>query len=237
MKVVLLAGGFGTRAYPFTASLPKPMMPVGGRPIIRHVMDIYAAQGFDHFVVSVGYLKEIIIDYFDGRDLGFKVDIIDTGEDADTGDRIFRLREHLTEPFMATYSDGLCDVDLKMLKAYHEGHSGSVTLTTVPLRSQYGTVLFDDTGAVSQFLEKPVLPQHRINAGYLVMDPSAFDHWDGASLEQDVLPKMAAKDQVFAYAHDGFFKSMDTFKDQTELEKLMNQPTAPWMQSNKEEVA
>lgn len=233
MRTVLLAGGFGTRAYPFTASLPKPMMPVGGRPIIRHVMDIYASQGFNDFLVSVGYLKEVILDYFDGRNLGYKVEIVDTGEDADTGERISRLKEHLTEPFMATYSDGLCDVDLHELKAFHESHDGPVTLTTVPLRSQYGTVLFNDTGQVSEFMEKPVLPQHRINAGYLVIDPAAFDDWEGASLEQDVLPAMAAKGKVFAHRHEGFFKSMDTFKDQSEIEKLMAQSEVPWMRKQK----
>lgn len=231
MRVVLLAGGFGTRAYPFTASQPKPMMPVGGRPILRHVMDIYAAQGFDDFILSVGYLKEVIFDYFEGRDFGYKIKIVDTGDDADTGDRIYRLREHLTEPFMASYSDGLCDVDLSKLKAFHEETGRAATVTTVPLRSQYGTVNFDDTHKVTEFLEKPILRQHRINAGYMVMNPSVFDYWDGASLEQHVLPAVAREGQVSAYPHDGFFKSMDTFKDQTEIEKLISNGTAPWVRN------
>ncbi|NDW52458.1 sugar phosphate nucleotidyltransferase [Aliiroseovarius sp. PrR006] len=233
MRTVLLAGGFGTRAYPYTASQPKPMMPVAGKPIIRHVMDIYARQGFTDFVLSVGYLKEVVIDYFENRDLGYTVEIVDTGEDADTGDRIGRLRDLLTEPFMATYSDGVCDVDLGALKAFHEAHSGDVTLTSVPLKSQYGTVDLDGTGCVQAFHEKPILPQHRINAGYFVMSPSVFDDWPDGSLEQTVLPHLAKANRVFAYSHTGFFKSMDTMKDQRELDKLISSGQATWMHTAK----
>ena len=233
MRTVLLAGGFGTRAYPYTASQPKPMMPVAGRPIIRHVMDIYARQGFTDFILSVGYLKEVIIDYFENRDLGYAVEVIDTGEDADTGDRIGRLRDKLTEPFMATYSDGVCDVDLRSLKAFHEAHTGDVTLTSVPLKSQYGTVDLDTSDCVEAFHEKPTLPQHRINAGYFVMDPTVFDNWPDGSLEQTVLPHFAQAKRVFAYKHTGFFKSMDTMKDQQELDSLIASGDATWVAPSK----
>lgn len=234
MRTVLLAGGLGTRAYPFTASLPKPMMPVAGKPIIRHVMDIYARQGFTDFILSVGYLKEVILDYFDCRDLGYSIEIVDTGEDADTGDRIGRLRDRLTEPFMVTYSDGVCDVDLHRLIDFHNAHGGDVTLTSVPLRSQYGTVDLDPAGCVQAFNEKPILPQHRINAGFFVMNPSVFDDWPEGSLEQDVLPRLAGSNRVFAYSHTGYFKSMDTMKDQQELDDLIASGEAPWTQPSRD---
>ena len=229
MRTVLLAGGYGTRAYPFTEYLPKPMMPVGGKPILIRVMETYAAQGYTDFLISVGYRKEVILDYFDRRDLGMRIEIVDTGDDADTGDRVYRLREHLTEPFMVTYSDGLCDVDLNALVDFHKSHKGLVTITNVPLRSQYGTMEMEADGRVVGFHEKPILPEHRINAGYFVMDPSVFDKWRGHNMEQDVLPALAAEGLVYGYRHEGFFKSMDTFKDQQEIEKLWGQGRAPWM--------
>lgn len=205
------------------------MLPVCGRPIIIRVMEIYAAQGFKDFVVSVGYRKEVILDYFDRRDLGLNIEIVDTGDTSDTGDRVFNLRDRLTEPFMVTYADGLCDVDLKALNAFHKGHSGPVTVTNMPLRSQYGTIDMDASGKVTGFREKPVLREHRINVGYMVMNPDVFDNWQGHNMEQEVFPALAEKGLIYSYAHEGFFKSMDTFKDQQEIERLAEQGTLPWM--------
>jgi glucose-1-phosphate cytidylyltransferase len=207
------------------------MLPVCGRPIIIRVMEIYAAQGFRDFVLSVGYRKEVILDYFDRRDLGLSIEIVDTGDTSDTGDRVFNLRERLTEPFMVTYADGLCDVDLRALNAFHAGHGAPVTVTNMPLRSQYGTVDLDGSGRVLGFREKPVLSEHRINVGYMVMDPSVFDHWEGRNMEQEVFPALASKGLIYSYAHEGFFKSMDTFKDQQEIERLAEGGEMPWMRS------
>lgn len=229
MKIVILAGGRGTRAYPYTEYLPKPMMPVGGRPILVRVMEIFARQGFTKFIVSVGYRKEIIMDYFDGRRFEWDVELIDTGEESDTADRIYNVRDRLGEMFFATYSDGLCNVDLKRLLAFHSGHSGLATITTVPLVSQYGTVDAANDGRIVAFREKPVLDNMWINAGFFVMNKRIFSEWHGHNLEREVFPHLQSRGQLYAYHHRGFFKSMDTYKDQQEIDKLMEQPVLPWL--------
>lgn len=228
MKVVILAGGSGTRAYPYTEYLPKPMMPVGGKPILLRVMDIYARQGITEFVISVGYRKEIILDYFDGRDFGWKVDIVDTGAQTDTGGRIWGCRHLLGDTFMATYADGLCDVDLGRLLAFHRASGKLATITSVPLRSQYGTIEADANGIIQDFREKPVLRDHWINAGFFVMDKPIFDHWNGENLERDVFPGLLPGRNLATYRHDGFFKSMDTYKDQQEIEAMFAEGNLPW---------
>ena len=230
MQVVILAGGSGTRAYPFTEYLPKPMMPVGGRPIIMQVMEIYARQGIRDFILSVGYRKEVIQDYFEGRQLDWRVEIVDTGAATDTGGRIWNLRDRLGPTFMATYADGLSDVDLGDLLAFHRGSGALATLTAVPLRSQYGTVVADAEERVTDFREKPVLREHWINAGYFVMERGVFDHWRGENLERDVFPGLLPERHLACYRHDGFFKSMDTYKDQQEIEAMIGAGDPPWLQ-------
>ena len=233
MKVVILAGGTGTRAYPFTEYLPKPMMPVGGKPILLRVMDIYARQGITDFVISVGHRKEVILDYFDGRALGsWKVEIVDTGAATDTAGRIWNVRHRLGETFMATYADGLSDVPLDDLLAYHRSHGELATITSVPLRSQYGTVESDGEGRITDFREKPVLRQHWINAGYFVMQRTIFDHWQGENLERDVFPGLLAGRHLRTYRHDGFFKSMDTYKDQQEIEQMYASGQVAWLRQD-----
>lgn len=234
MKVLILAGGRGTRAYPYTDYLPKPMMPVGGKPIIMRVMQIFANQGVTDFVLSLGYRKEIILDYFLGRSLGWNVELVDTGDDADTGDRVRLCRDLLGDEFFVTYSDGLCDVDLAKLRSFHRGHDGLATITNVPLRSQYGTIETDTRGLVRAFREKPTLPEHRINAGYCVMNSGVFDMWEGSSLEQEVFPALLAHGKLFSYNHNGFFKSMDTFKDQQELETMFERRAFDWIEAASE---
>lgn len=229
LKVVILCGGKGTRAYPFTEQMPKVMMPVNGTPILVHLMRIYAAQGFNEFVLAAGHRKEMLYDYFDGRSLGWKIDIVDTGEDADTGDRVFRCGAHVGDRFLATYGDGLGDVDLHALVAEHERAGGLATLTTIPLRSQYGLVVFDDTQRVLRFEEKPLVRDYWINAGFFVFEKRALFEWGGPNLERDVLPKFARQGRLQVYQHNGFWKSMDTSKDQTELEALCNGKSAPWI--------
>lgn len=219
MTVVILCGGFGTRAYPYTERMPKALMEVAGAPIVEHVMRIYAAAGHRDFVLSVGYLKEAIVDYFAARayQLGWDVRCVDTGETTDTGGRILGCRDYVTSTFHATYCDGLGDIDLDALVAFHRAHGGGVTMTTVPLRSQYGLVHADDNGCVSHFEEKPVLPDRLINAGFFVFDERMFDAWHGGNLERDVLPAMAHERELYIYQHRGFWRSMDTLKDQQEL--------------------
>jgi len=229
MKVVILAGGSGTRAYPYTEYLPKPMMPVGGKPVLLRVMEIYARQGITDFVISVGYRKEVIIDYFENRTLGWNVEIVDTGAATDTGGRIFNCRHLLGETFMATYADGLSDVPLDDLLAFHRAAGVLGTITCVPLRSQYGTVTADATGRIIQFREKPVLADHWINAGFFVMEPAIFESWHGENLERDVFPALLPGRHLASYQHDGFFKSMDTYKDQQEIEALFVGGVLPWL--------
>jgi len=229
MQVVILAGGRGTRAYPFTEYLPKPMMPVSGKPIIERVMELFALQGVIDFIISVGYRKEVIIDYFATPRADWRVNVVDTGTETDTGDRIKRCAHLLENTFMATYSDGLCDVDLAKLLGFHRSHAGLATVTSVPLVSQYGTIESDPDGRVTGFFEKPVLHQYWINAGFFIMDSACFNHWKGESLEREVLPALQQEGQLYTYHHSGFFRSMDTHKDQQEIERLFDEGAVPWM--------
>lgn len=229
ISTLILCGGRGTRSYPFTEHFPKVMMPIGGTPVIVHLMRIYAQQGFTNFVLAAGHRQEILIDYFSGRFTDWSVRIVDTGEDADTGERVARCADHLSDRFFATYGDGLGDVNLHELLETHARCGGSSTVTTVPLRSQYGTVEFDSAGRVSAFREKPVISDCWINAGFFVFQRDAFRYWNGANLERDVLPNLAAHRTLYTYQHRGFWKSMDTSKDQTELEQIYLGGDPPWI--------
>jgi glucose-1-phosphate cytidylyltransferase len=228
-KVIILCGGKGTRSYPFTDLLPKVMMPVNGTPIIVHLMRIYAAQGFTDFILAAGHRQEMLIDYFEGRFNEWKIRIVDTGEDADTGERILRCGTYVGDRFFATYGDGLGDVDLDSLLNTHIQRGGLATLTTVPLRSQYGHVFFDDTGRIGKFEEKPIISQCWINAGFFVFERQALLEWKGRNLEQEVLPDIARRNRLYVYKHMGFWKSMDTSKDQQEMEKTSLGRKAPWI--------
>ncbi len=228
MKVVILCGGKGTRAYPFTSYLPKPMLPVDGAPMVVQVMRLFMEQGFNEFVLSVGHRGEVITDYFQGKDVGGRVEIIDTGEDTDTGGRILGCREVLGERFFATYADGLSNVPIAKLLDFHRSHGGLATITSVPLISQYGTLAIAGSGRVERFQEKPVMREHWINAGFFVFQKKVFDHWKGGNLERDEFDALAAEGQVYAYRHDGFFKSMDSYKDQQEFEQMVAEGRRPW---------
>ena len=228
MQVVILAGGKGTRAYPYTEYLPKPMMPVNGKPILRQVMQIFADQGHSDFIVSLGYRKEVIIDYFENRLEQCHVELVDTGEDTDTGGRIYNCRDRINGTFMATYVDGLSDIRLDKLEEFHNSHDGLVTITSVPLISQYGTIESAPDGKITAFREKPILREHWINAGFFMMDPEVFDHWEGNNLEREVFPNLLKKGLLYTYRHDGYFKSMDTYKDQQELEQMFVNGKIHW---------
>lgn len=221
MQVVILCGGRGTRAYPYTEHTPKPMLPVCGRPILRHVMNIYASQGHTEFVLALGYRKEVIIDYFQDRTNNWKVELVETGDDTDTGERILRCAEYLDDTFFATYSDGLGNVDLDALLRFHQSHAGQATLTAVPLPTNYGTVEFDADGCISVFREKPVIRDRWINAGFFVFEKSVLRQWKGTNLERDVLPELGRRGLLYAYRHLGFWKSMDSYKDHQDLERIL----------------
>lgn len=232
MEVVILCGGKGTRSYPFTEYYPKPMMPICGTPILVHLMRLYAKQGFKDFVLSAGHRREIIVDYFEGRVPEWNVKILDTGDDADTGERIRRCAPCLDGTFFATYGDGLGNIDLHGLLRFHKSSGSLATVTSVPLRSQYGTIRFTEDQRVKFFEEKPMIADYWINAGFFVFEKEALEFWEGQNLEREVLPGLARRGVLSVYLHDGFWKSMDTSKDQQEFEDiyLSSNGSIPWMQ-------
>lgn len=229
MKVIILCGGKGIRAFPFSEYMPKPMMPVGGAPILRQIIRLFVAQGFTDFVLAAGHRKSVLDDYFDGKDIGARVEIVDTGEAADTAERIYACRDIVGDRFLATYGDGLSDLALGDLVRFHESHPGLATMTCVPLYSQYGVVEFDMSGRIEKLREKPHLKDRWINAGFMVFDKEVFEHWDGRNLESEVLPRLVEDQLLFAYRHIGFFKSLDSYKDQQEFEELIAGQRLPWL--------
>jgi glucose-1-phosphate cytidylyltransferase len=228
VKVVILCGGKGTRSYPFTEYFPKVMMPICGTPILVHLMRIYAQQGFTRFVLAAGHRQEMLHDYFNGRFEDWDVQIIDTGEESDTGERIQRCAAYVGETFFATYGDGLGNVDLHRLLTLHRDSNAIATLTSVPLRSQYGSVQFNGDYQIKDFHEKPIIRDYWINAGFFVFNKEVFENWTGKNLEQHVLPHLARQGVLYTHVHDGFWKSMDTAKDQEELERIHNGGKPPW---------
>jgi glucose-1-phosphate cytidylyltransferase len=231
ITTVILCGGKGVRAYPYTETVPKPLIDVGGKPILHHVMDIYAQHGFTDFVLAAGYRKDAIDDFAERVPSEWSVAVIDTGEDTNTGARIAAVAELVSDDFFVTYGDGVGDVDLTALLKTHHEHHGLATLTTVPLPSQYGTVDFDGDGRVIGFVEKPRLADHHINAGFMVLDRRCFDAWpvEGNDLEREVLPAFASARELFVYEHHGFWKSLDTYKDALELNALCGDGPPPWL--------
>lgn len=232
MKTVILCGGRGTRAYPHTVEVPKPLLQVGDEPILRHVMDIYAWQGFKRFVLAAGFKQELIEEFARGLPADWDVQVLDTGEDTNTGERVRRCRDFVGDTFFLTYGDGLGNVDLNELLAFHRSHDGAASVTVVPLPSQYGTIDFDGRGRVQHFNEKPVIQDQWINAGFFAIDRSVFDSWNGADLERDVLPALSGRGDLYAYRHDGFWRSMDTYKDAVELTSIFEQENnggPPWL--------
>ena len=231
LRTVVLCGGKGTRAYPHTVELPKPLLEVAGQPVLRHVLDLYARQGFDDFVLAAGFKADMIAEFAGNLPSRWRAEVVDTGEEAGTGARVAGCRNHVGDTFFVTYADGLGDVDLNALRRYHDSHPGAATVTTVPLPSQYGTLVCRDDGRVTEFREKPVLPDHRINGGFFVFDRRVFESWSGDDLEREVLPALAAAGELFAYRHRGFWKSMDTYKDAVELTALCAGGAPPWIRS------
>ncbi len=229
LDVVILCGGRGTRAYPDTVDLPKPLLTVAGAPVVEHVMGIYAAQGHRRFVLAAGYRGDLLAERYSSPPHGFSVEVVDTGLDTATGERLRRCAGVVDGPrFFATYADGLGDVDLAAALNTHVAAGALLTMTTVPLPSQYGTIVFDSDGRVTDFREKPVLSDHWINAGFFVVERDAFGHWQGEDLEAEVLPALAATGRLVAHRHTGFWRSMDTYKDRQELERLAAGGRPPW---------
>lgn len=234
IKTVILCGGRGTRAYPHTLELPKPLLEVAGRPILQHVMEIYAAQGYDQFVLAAGFRADLIRGFASELDKGWSVEVVDTGDDTNKAERIWRCRDRLGERFFVTYGDGVGNIDMSSLIEFHDARGGAATVTVVPLPSQFGTIQYGTDGRVDSFLEKPRLEGYWINAGFFVMDERVFEHWAGEDLERDVCPALAKTGELYAYEHDGFWKWMDTYKEAIDLSTIAERAHAegrkpPWL--------
>lgn len=217
------------RAWPATAVVPKPMLRIGDRPVLEHVMQTYARQGFTDFLLATGYKGDVIAEWADTLDRGWSVECLDTGDTADTGSRLRACAQRVDGRFLATYGDGLGNVDIAGLLRRHERSRAAATVTVVPLPSPYGTVDTDDTDRVVAFREKPALPDHWVNAGFFVFERAALVDVAGPSLERDVLPALAAAGGLYVYRHEGFWKSMDSHKDVQELDRLVHEEGLPWL--------
>ncbi len=250
MKTVILCGGMGTRLREETEWRPKPMVEVGGRPILWHIMNIYGHYGFREFVLALGYKGEMLKEYFlnfyhhqsnltidlktgrvsasneNARD--WVVHLIDTGLNTMTGGRLYRLRDMLRETFMLTYGDGVSDVNIKDLVEFHKSHGKAATVTAVRPAARFGGMSF--TGdRVSEFKEKPQTGEGWINGGFFVFEPRIFDyiHGDGIVLEAEPLEALARDGELMAYKHEGFWQCMDTVRDRDVLEKLWESGKPP----------
>jgi glucose-1-phosphate cytidylyltransferase len=253
MKCVILAGGLGTRLSEETHLKPKPMVEIGGRPILWHIMKIYSAFGVNDFVVCCGYKGYLIKEYFANyalhmSDVTFdmanytfavhqrlvepwKVTLVDTGEDSNTGGRLLAVKNHIKdeEAFCFTYGDGLADVDIGALLDFHRNHGRPATVTAVQPPGRYGGLSIEN-GAVREFVEKPAGDGGWINGGFFVLSPQVLDYVDDSytSWEATSLTRIAAHDKLMAYKHSGFWQPMDTLRDMRLLEALWQENRAPW---------
>jgi len=253
MRAVILAGGLGSRLSEETVLRPKPMVEIGGRPILWHIMNIHAAHGITEFIVALGYKAEVVKEYFlnfyainndisvdlatglttihDGNQPKWKVHLVDTGLHTQTGGRLKRLAPWLgrDETFMFTYGDGVTDLDLTALIAYHRAHGKLATVTTVRPPSRFGRISFDG-GKVTEFYEKPEAGEGWINGGYFVLNTGALYYIedDATIWEREPVERLAREQQLMGYQHGGFWSCMDTLKEKNILEDLWNSGASPW---------
>lgn len=252
MKVVILAGGLGTRLTEETEVKPKPMIEIGGRPVLWHIMKHYAHYGFKEFFIALGYKGEVIKRYFldyyslngsitidltkgkmevyDKKCEDWIIHLMDTGQETYTGGRVKRLEPWLTDgTFMITYGDGVSDIDLQELIRFHRSHGRIATVTAVRPPARFGGLIFDGD-LVSDFTEKPQVGEGWINGGFMVLEPGIFSYLkgDNSILEMDALEQLATDRQLAAYRHDRFWQCMDTLRDKHLLERLWQEGGAPW---------
>jgi len=255
MKVVILAGGYGSRISEESYLKPKPMVEIGaGKPILWHIMKEYSARGFNEFIICAGYKQNVIKEWFanyylyncdvtfdfknDGKmtvhnnaSEPWSVTIIDTGLNTMTGGRIKRIEPYVKgETFMLTYGDGVCDVDMNKILEFHKSHGKIATLTSVSIGQQFGRLEIASDADVTSFREKSDDDGSRINAGYMVLEPEVFRYIEGDTtvFEQEPLVTLSKESQLKAYKHDGFWQCMDTLRDKEKLEKMWMDGTAPW---------
>jgi glucose-1-phosphate cytidylyltransferase len=229
---VILCGGRGTRLQEHTQDIPKPLVEIGGMPIVWHVIQLYAVQGFRRFLLATGYKGELIERFVDAQDWpeGVRVDCVDTGLETQTGGRIKLLEGHLQDDGMlcATYSDGVSDIDLGALLAFHSEHGARATMTVVRPELQFGVTELADDGTVRGFREKP-RSEHWINGGFFCFDSDVLSYLERDSvLERAPLERLAADGQLRAHRHEGFWECMDTYKDAVQLNDMWASGEAPW---------
>lgn len=255
MKAVILAGGLGTRLSEETALKPKPMVEIGGKPIIWHIMKIYERFGVNDFIICVGYKGYVIKEYFANYinhqsditvDLknkaievhrktqeNWRITLIDTGQNTMTGGRLKRVANLLSddEPFLLTYGDGVSDIDISLLIENHKKSKKSATVTAVRPPGRFGALEIDENGGVSRFIEKPLGDGNRINGGFFVLEKSVIKEItdDSTIWEREPLERLAAKGELNAYIHNGFWQPMDTLRDMNYLEDLIQNKKAPWI--------
>ena len=254
MKVIILAGGFGTRLSEYTQSIPKPMVSIGGKPILWHIMKTYAQYGQKDFYLALGYKAELIKDYFlnyrslnsdftinletgaftpvQNDDLDWSVTLVDTGLNSMTGGRVRRMKSFIgNETFLLTYGDGLSDINIDDLIDFHKSHGKMVTVSAVHPGARFGELEMDNN-VVTSFKEKPQIKQGWINGGYFVVNPEFFEliKDDSTILEQEPLEKAAKIGELVAYKHNGFWQCMDTKRDRDSLEAMWKEGNAPWRQ-------
>jgi glucose-1-phosphate cytidylyltransferase len=254
MKVVILAGGLGTRISEETHLKPKPMIEIGGKPILWHIMKIYHSYGLNDFVICCGYKGYLIKEYFSNyalhhsditfdmmnkqtilhqnRSEGWKVTLVDTGENTMTGGRLKRVASYLNpnEDFCFTYGDGVSNVDISKTIEFHKNHGKLATLTCVAPPSRFGVLDIDNNNQIKNFLEKPKSDGSLINAGFFVLNPKVIDYIEGdqISWENEPLRKLANEGNLYAYKHEDFWQPMDTLRDKTYLDSLWQDQRAPW---------
>ena len=259
MKVVILAGGLGTRISEESHLKPKPMIEIGGKPILWHIMKEYSNYGFNEFIICCGYkqyiIKEWFADYYlhnsdvtfdfsNGGDMivhnnmaePWKVTLIDTGLNTMTGGRVKRIKDYVgDETFMLTYGDGVCDINIKDLLAFHKEHGKIATMTAVHVGQRFGVLdINKEDGTINAFREKSENDGSRINAGYMVLEPKIFDFIEGDTtiFEKEPLEKAANLGELVAYKHDGYWQCMDTKREMEKLEELWDSGNAPWKSWN-----
>jgi len=223
MKIVLLAGGFGTRLSEYTGSIPKPMVKINGKPILLHIIKFYAKYGFKNFYVALGYKGEIIRKFFKKKIPNLNINLIETGENTMTGGRLKRLAKYIgKETFMMTYGDGLCNVNLNKLLKFHKKNKKLVTLTAVRPPARFGAVKLKGN-YVNYFKEKSSLDEGWINGGFFVIEPEflKFIKNDNTYLEREPLEKISKKKQLVAFKHQGFWQCMDTKRDKDRLDIIL----------------
>lgn len=254
MKTIILAGGLGTRLSEYTDIKPKPMVEIGGQPILWHIMNVYAHYGYDDFIIALGYKGEVIkeyfsnyyslksdftvdlangnIEYYQKKDtVNWNVTLVDTGLGSMTGGRVKRLEKYLDgEPFMLTYGDGVANIDINNLVEFHRKHKKMATITAVHPTARFGELLISKEQDVVSFKEKPQTTQGWINGGFFVLEPEFLDLIEGdhTLLEEEPLEKVSEMKELKAYMHDGFWQCMDTTRDRKSLEDIWQIGKAPW---------